>query len=153
MALILLLIASWSPPSRAAWIEISPLFPPTGQEPRRRLHGRRGLKSRSMHPGESMVGRRLHGRRGLKWNSTARIVAACCRRLHGRRGLKWCLCLSRLFLHRRRLHGRRGLKFKASKNLSASSSSPPSRAAWIEICTSLIASVKPDVAAFTGGVD
>ena len=61
-----LTIPDKSPPSRAAWIEIV-----TGVDDfhcilRRRLHGRRGLKSVQSGAKIELISRRLHGRRGLK---------------------------------------------------------------------------------------
>ena len=100
-----------SPPSRAAWIEIQ------GEEAydevmrRRRLHGRRGLKYTLGFPIFIIRGRRLHGRRGLKYHGFGLECAQ----------------------HRRRLHGRRGLKLRYAQKLEQKETSPPSRAAWIEI--------------------
>ena len=61
-------------------------------------------------------GRRLHGRRGLKLPSGA--VSVCARR--------------------RRLHGRRGLKYYGRHPCDRIYTSPPSRAAWIEIVSRVI---------------
>ena len=100
-----------SPPSRAAWIEMSMsgIFCAAFLSPPSRaawIEMFRADKSRK---------RRLS------------------RRLHGRRGLKFAFKLRVRLKERRRLHGRRGLKFIFAKTLSLAKSSPPSRAAWIEI--------------------
>ena len=55
--------------------------------------------------------------------------------------------------HRRRLHGRRGLKYKAFYFPRRKVASPPSRAAWIEIRLLHRFLRNRKVAAFTGGVD
>ncbi len=100
-----------SPPSRAAWIEMRSNYIALMQRMSRRLHGRRGLKSSVLLTAVSADRRRLHGRRGLKYG----------RRLR---------CLG---FGRRRLHGRRGLKYRRFRQLECPQSSPPSRAAWIEM--------------------
>ena len=53
----------------------------------------------------------------------------------------------------RRLHGRRGLKCRADAVHGMAASSPPSRAAWIEILPFYQLICRRLVAAFTGGVD
>ncbi len=107
--------------------------------------------------------RRLHGRRGLKsflylmcllytlsppsraaWIEIPRgclyVHQGQRRRLHGRRGLKYALKACNLVAVRRRLHGRRGLKCVVIVCFGFPTSSPPSRAAWIEIPLSAIIS-------------
>mgnify|MGYP006890061008 CR=1 FL=1 len=120
----------------------------------RRLHGRRGLKSKGTGdltiPDKSppsraawieivtgvddfhcILRRRLHGRRGLKSVQSGAKIELISRRLHGRRGLK-CPQIDNLDIpNRRRLHGRRGLK----------------------LLEALIEASAEYVAAFTGGVD
>ncbi len=100
-----------------------------------------------------MCRRRLHGRRGLK--SQLGIDADFCirRRLHGRRGLKFRRCASNKDFLRRRLHGRRGLKSCQRVIIHRGQMSPPSRAAWIEIAIIARKDFSAAVAAFTGGVD
>ena len=101
-----------SPPSRAAWIEMGaaawlrvlPRSPPS----RAAWIEMATRILRQIHP----QSRRLHGRRGLK--------SLCAGYAPSRLG--------------RRLHGRRGLKFRLSALEARSRLSPPSRAAWIEIC-------------------
>ena len=105
--------ATMSPPSRAAWIEIGVAVNPSSRRGGRRLHGRRGLKFRAHAAQTSARSRRLHGRRGLK--------------SHRMRTARWCC--------RRRLHGRRGLKCGSAGNFCSTITSPPSRAAWIEMTT------------------
>ena len=101
-----------------------------------------------------MTGRRLHGRRGLKsrrpaahdfrgWSPPSRAAWIEMQP----RGL-WCWRRSS-----RRLHGRRGLKSCTGRIPHRRRRSPPSRAAWIEIRAAEDAVIKEDVAAFTGGVD
>ena len=145
-----------SPPSRAAWIEIIRAAVKDLKSYRRRLHGRRGLKSlqaqwakslRQSPPSraawiEMLIAlrlpqvldrRRLHGRRGLKSSLWCKCFRCTCRRLHGRRGLKFG---RKGYLQRilsRRLHGRRGLKCQRVPCMLQRPRSPPSRAAWIEI--------------------
>ena len=53
----------------------------------------------------------------------------------------------------RRLHGRRGLKCVAAEGSRKIATSPPSRAAWIEIIMVNWDNGVCLVAAFTGGVD
>ena len=69
-----------SPPSRAAWIEMLYSIARLGKRPRRRLHGRRGLKFWQKIIEQNPECRRLHGRRGLKFRklnkSTNHEVAA-----------------------------------------------------------------------------
>ncbi len=143
-----------SPPSRAAWIEITASRDVNGELASRRLHGRRGLKYDCIFERHSVSGRRLHGRRGLKSPKVGFKWKLICRRLHGRRGLKSRRRRLRPAKPSRRLHGRRGLKFRAVKSRMMSARlSPPSRAAWIEILTVAIAALRSVVAAFTGGVD
>ena len=150
------IILARSPPSRAAWIEINPYFDYFNIVPRRRLHGRRGLKlsaqlvkllwiasppsraawieiSAPINTVPRTSSRRLHGRRGLKSNKHFRHILNLRRRLHGRRGLKYHG--GAIYKHEmcRRLHGRRGLKYFIGSCLNLSDKSPPSRAAWIEI--------------------
>ncbi len=63
-----------SPPSRAAWIEISLPFISSYAAACRRLHGRRGLKyARLINLPFEYEGRRLHGRRGLKFAQLAGV--------------------------------------------------------------------------------
>ena len=102
-----------SPPSRAAWIEI--FFPAQAYDfcmspPSRAAWIEMYTLSADTPLADS---RRLHGRRGLKLPPRQRELWQRCRRLHGRRGLKW----------------RRDLRRNATVK------SPPSRAAWIEICS------------------
>ena len=56
-----------SPPSRAAWIEMAKSCRRSFCAERRRLHGRRGLKSDLREGCCAFMSRRLHGRRGLKY--------------------------------------------------------------------------------------
>ena len=128
----------WSPPSRAAWIEMVKKGEKAVSKFRRRLHGRRGLKSNSTKTEIVMTAnrRRLHGRRGLKsqgaiayggakssppsraaWieivkTLACRFIRQPRRRLHGRRGLKYAADICRNGGFGRRLHGRRGLKYR-----------------------------------------
>ena len=61
-----------------------------------------------------------------------------CRRLHGRRGLKFAGQTSEVdALYSRRLHGRRGLKSIPFDAFIITPKSPPSRAAWIEMLTTM----------------
>ena len=80
--------------------------------------------------------RRLHGRRGLKckWQFFDSLRQQR-RRLHGRRGLKYQNIIDNINAKRRRLHGRRGLKSGYAHRSPKARTSPPSRAAWIEIDT------------------
>ena len=78
-----------SPPSRAAWIEITVTSCSSQLYDGRRLHGRRGLKSIFRIAAGFACSRRLHGRRGLKYGYARDRTGKNCRRLHGRRGLKW----------------------------------------------------------------
>ena len=99
-----------SPPSRAAWIEISTI-PTTHTINSRRLHGRRGLKLFFLFAGGGNGCRRLHGRRGLKcvgiyFAPPCAVVAA----FTGGVDLNSTCDLFHRFLISRRLHGRRGLK-------------------------------------------
>ena len=83
--------------------------------------------------------RRLHGRRGLKsCVKTPDHLKRLRRRLHGRRGLKFSSCGSSRGRCRRRLHGRRGLKYTPLYHSWSRRQSPPSRAAWIEILQYII---------------
>ena len=142
----------------------------------RRLHGRRGLKYGGTNK-ENLrsARRRLHGRRGLKFCCSHSFCLSPRRRLHGRRGLKYPWVSACRGRRSRRLHGRRGLKYALQVcNLVAVQSppsraawiemqttlmrqviytSPPSRAAWIEITSATVETSKTQVAAFTGGVD
>ena len=68
--------AQRSPPSRAAWIEIDAEIQPLCDAIGRRLHGRRGLKSRFARKNITFRSRRLHGRRGLKWSAPCRSPCA-----------------------------------------------------------------------------
>ena len=81
-----------SPPSRAAWIEIQTL--------QRRLWSYASPPSRAAwiemkvcrSSAHACKSRRLHGRRGLKWQlRPLQGLRANGRRLHGRRGLKFLL--------------------------------------------------------------
>ena len=124
----------WSPPSRAAWIEIVftniYCFICTG----RRLHGRRGLK----YPGSF----RVSGRNSSPPSRAAWIeIGLRCRQTRKNPSppsrAAWIeIMLNNLFSKddpSRRLHGRRGLKFLICATRSQRILSPPSRAAWIEI--------------------
>ena len=126
-----------SPPSRAAWIEIKCAVKRVSCRLRRRLHGRRGLKSlnfiKKPKSHQSPPSRAAWIEIGL--SAALRLLTAG-RRLHGRRGLKYKGCTRGQFRSSRRLHGRRGLKFGTLDASSAEVLSPPSRAAWIEISTS-----------------
>ena len=62
------------------------------------------------------------------------IIARPSRRLHGRRGLKSNIVKKAISQIGRRLHGRRGLKSVGAVPPHQPVGSPPSRAAWIEIC-------------------
>ena len=121
-----------SPPSRAAWIETS---------------GDSGI---SASAGASPPSR-------AAWIEISTTATGCeaqhGRRLHGRRGLKYAALVGKNRKNSRRLHGRRGLKCHAGSVHSSADTSPPSRAAWIEIRAAEDAVIKEDVAAFTGGVD
>ena len=122
-----------SPPSRAAWIEIEQPLSGRFFSVSRRLHGRRGLKSEGASSS------------GTRWKSppsraawieitglTGSSIACNCRRLHGRRGLKSpSFTVASNLPACRRLHGRRGLK----------------------CMTVFPAPLSLPVAAFTGGVD
>ena len=124
----------------------------------RRLHGRRGLKYRgcrySMRQGQSPPSRAawieilefapliVHFTSPPSRAAWIEIVMYYCnlpygerRRLHGRRGLKFAILQSRSICASRRLHGRRGLKLLIQSAIEKTQSSPPSRAAWIEIPT------------------
>ena len=102
----------WSPPSRAAWIEISNFF---------RCH------SGDASPPSRAAWIEIQVRYLTHIDSPGR-------RLHGRRGLKYKFVILRISTARsRRLHGRRGLKSRLRQKRLKRLSSPPSRAAWIEI--------------------
>ena len=60
------------------------------------------------------------------------------RRLHGRRGLKLNDKIGIFADIRRRLHGRRGLKSSCRRKTASKTTSPPSRAAWIEISSEAV---------------
>ena len=143
-----------SPPSRAAWIEIKAMQETDKGRISRRLHGRRGLKFPCVRNKPLAASRRLHGRRGLKFlrYGTANKRTDR-RRLHGRRGLKYLIRARNAGVNGRRLHGRRGLKYQVLPARNRRLGSPPSRAAWIEIMIAHRGGREDSVAAFTGGVD
>ena len=143
-----------SPPSRAAWIEITSCRYVTKCRARRRLHGRRGLKCAHSGITGRPDGRRLHGRRGLKWQKTVRARAPA---LSPPSRAAWIEIVGwnkeEFRAASRRLHGRRGLKYADKDPSLHVYASPPSRAAWIEIPRSQAMTQICRVAAFTGGVD
>ena len=122
-----------SPPSRAAWIEISPPTKWWGAQ-RRRLHGRRGLKwviALSLTAAASSPPSRA------AWIEIRSATAERKPRTSPPSRAAWieiiCPTASRATRRRRRLHGRRGLKCIDDDGLPMATESPPSRAAWIEI--------------------
>ena len=105
------------------------------EQQRRRLHGRRGLKSSACillcpwlrSPPSRAAWIEIVPR-------SARLCRRQRRRLHGRRGLKSTLWQWSIVRDSRRLHGRRGLKLKLiTVAYTKRETSPPSRAAWIEM--------------------
>ena len=125
-----------SPPSRAAWIEISHSLIILASLLSRRLHGRRGLKFEDERA-YALAFRSPPSRAAwIEIFDAFKYFPDChCRRLHGRRGLKFHRCVPWASVPRRRLHGRRGLKSCCRGVLVPAVGSPPSRAAWIEIRT------------------
>ena len=143
-----------SPPSRAAWIEISRRTARDTRHGRRRLHGRRGLKYDISAGSVTATGRRLHGRRGLKCPQIDNLDIPNPSPPSRAAWIEMQPALRHAFSHwRRRLHGRRGLKSVSSWQVCDAQSSPPSRAAWTEISPPVICFTVSSVAAFTGGVD
>ena len=100
-----------SPPSRAAWIEISSHAWTLTRTAGRRLHGRRGLKFCRFYLCFFRHGRRLHGRRGLK-SAKKRTQSSTAQSPPSRAA--W-------------------IEIWWEANRYTPSPSPPSRAAWIEI--------------------
>ena len=165
-----------SPPSRAAWIEISCVSAYVFAAASRRLHGRRGLKLNLLHCRSICASRRLHGRRGLKFRkpfvvffrfpsppSRAAWIEILKKRYKERffgsppSRAAW---IEILFFIAQPL-----IKFWSPPSRAAwieiistevkhnVTSSPPSRAAWIEMHVLRPPPVSVWVAAFTGGVD
>ena len=98
-------------------------------------------------------GRRLHGRRGLKSFLQETLSCLKRRRLHGRRGLK-CDRYARTLGQRTSPPSRAAwIEMNAARIRLTRGASPPSRAAWIEIFYSIFKPIDALVAAFTGGVD
>ncbi len=78
--------------------------------------------------------RRLHGRRGLKSSALAATLAVAASPPSRAAWIEIiCPTASRATRRRRRLHGRGGLKCIDDDGLPMATESPPSRAAWIEI--------------------
>ena len=100
-----------SPPSRAAWIEIAFRKEARCSDARRRLHGRRGLKSFDVYNYTAFFRRRLHGRRGFKYA----VLAALCR-------IKWSPPSRAAWIE---------MSYDGEEH--EITVSPPSRAAWIEM--------------------
>ena len=101
-----------------------------------------------------MAGRTPHGVRGLKSKSDLHPSNAHRRTPHGVRGLKWYYqCQEQGGGNRRTPHGVRGLKLQSKMQLAGTGVSHPTRGAWIEIWSKLIARFPGKVAPHTGCVD
>ena len=122
---------NWSPPSRAAWIEIShkPASTTASWSPPSRAAWIEIASPAPIFLAPSS--RRLHGRRGLK-SARIRGQAACMLSPPSRAA--W-------------------IEISPLTPLRRAGTSPPSRAAWIEILREAPQVMSRGVAAFTGGVD
>ena len=142
-----------SPPSRAAWIEISCVSAYVFAAASRRLHGRRGLKLNLLHCRSICASRRLHGRRGLKFRKPFVVFF---RFPSPPSRAAWIEILKKRY--KERFFGSPPSRAAWIEIISTEvkhnvTSSPPSRAAWIEMHVLRPPPVSVWVAAFTGGVD
>ena len=124
----------------------------TGRSP----HGERGLKCRTRAALPPAGRRSPHGERGLKSPRRKQTRRRGGRRSpHGERGLKWTVPTLPVNVSASRSpHGERGLKCALEEGGAGdTTTSLPSRGAWIEICRVGFCNVKTGVAPLTGSVD